>query len=87
MQIYKHRLPLHGSSEIPQCSAVLSVGVQDNTPYCWYRHEGKQSRQVLVLITGQHFDMGNPWRFVGTFQLEDTNGAPYVGHVLERPVF
>lgn len=60
MKIYKQKLPLvHGETiSIPDCSEVLSIGIQDGEPMAWYIYdEGSCSPLVYCAWTGNDFDI------------------------------
>ena len=85
--IWKFELKITDIQEMsmPKGSAILSVQAQNNKPYLWALVEPEESIETIIIETfgtGNPImdSIGDPRKFVGTYQLE--NGA-FIGHVFE----
>lgn len=85
--IHKFELKI-GAIEIPVPADAkpLSVGVQENKPVIWIELSHDKDKRVptpktlvvALAITGGSVPQGD---FLGTVQLEDSDGSEFVGHV------
>lgn len=68
---------------VPVDSKVLSVAVQRGKPFVWIEmgvSRQTTSIQLQTIMTGDTFNPGPAWRFIGTLLLEE---GSFVLHVYE----
>ena len=74
-------LPGERIYKIPEGARILSVAIQRNTPQMWFLCDPKmppEERTVILVGTGQTFDLAGTYDFVGTMLTEDQT---FVFHV------
>ncbi len=88
--IYKYNIELHSTFSIsmPKNAEIISLKTQGNKPVVWAivdTEDIKNIRTFIVIPTGGNIDDSlKDLQFIGTFQIEDTNGSEFVGHLFER---
>lgn len=88
IKIFKYRLESSETTiKMPVGSKVLNLGTQNNNPVIWVQLNESielESRKFLTLLTGHQYDTGNgKTEYIGTYQLSDSHGEYFVGHVFE----
>jgi hypothetical protein len=86
-KIWKYDLPDSGVRriDVPTGSVPLSVGTQDDKVFAWIRVTESSDPEVCefrVMTTGSCYPSREyPETFLGTVQMKEDNGDPYVVHV------
>lgn len=84
--VYKYRISSTGRSSVqmPGHAQLLAVQNQDELVQVWALCDPAQPvmvpRHFMALKTGEHVDLDDTARFVGTVQL---TGGRYVAHIFE----
>ena len=90
LTIYKYQIPLEDrfTKKFPDEYKILSVGVQNNTPFIWVLLDSLKDQNKTVNFrlagTGHYFNelIMSQLNFIGSFELMKL-GSFFIGHLFE----